>query len=202
MVVESQSYPCSAWLPLCPHKVEYIRLPGKHRSSSDNSLVFLMMKKKSALHCSFYTFGHYSDGFCTFFACRVYSIDYIYRGACCQVSSWWEKQIKDLEVREALDINHLYHRLILFSRQSCTAWVDEVPLNHGLCTYEGHCLTDGIHSPANIECLDPASLPSNQTKPVTIGSSVYDDNIRSRQSSLRIKIHIILGFNVYYWYIP
>ena len=57
-----------------------------------------------AFNCSFYTFGHYSDGFCTFIgACRVDSIDYMYRGVCGQLSSWGEKQIKDLEVREALD---------------------------------------------------------------------------------------------------
>ena len=62
-----------------------------------------------AFNCSFYTFGHYSDGFCTFFgACRVDSIDYMYRGVCGQLSSWGEKEIKDLElVKEALDNGYI-----------------------------------------------------------------------------------------------
>ena len=59
-----------------------------------------------AFNCSFYTFGHYSDGFCTFFgACRVDSIDYMYRGVCGQLSNWGEKKINHLEVRKALDIS-------------------------------------------------------------------------------------------------
>ena len=121
------------------------------------------------------------------------SIDYMYRGACGQLSSWGEKQIKDLEVREALDINHLYHRLILFSQQSCTSWVEEVSLNHGLCTDEGHCLSEGIHSPTNIECQDPASFLTNHNKPLSVGSSVYDDSIRRRQSSFLQSIFPFMG---------
>ena len=60
--------------------------------------------KNHALNCSFYTFGRYTDGFCTFVgACRVESIDYMYRGVCGQLSLRGEKEIKDLRVRESLD---------------------------------------------------------------------------------------------------
>ena len=70
--------------------------------------------KSPALNCSFYTFGRYSDGFCTFFgACRVGSIDYMYRGVCGELSLWGEKEIKDLRVRETLDQYNFTHILIL-----------------------------------------------------------------------------------------
>ena len=70
--------------------------------------------KSPAFNCSFYTFGRYSDGFCTFFgACRVGSIDYMYRGVCGELSLWGEKEIKDLRVKEALDQYYFHHILIL-----------------------------------------------------------------------------------------
>jgi hypothetical protein len=58
-------------------------------------------RKSSARNCSFFTVGHHSKGYCTFFgACRVDSIDYMYRGDCGELSLWGEKEIKEKEVRD------------------------------------------------------------------------------------------------------
>ena len=58
-------------------------------------------RKSTVRNCSFFTFGRHSKGFCTFFgACRVGSIDYMYKGDCGELSLWGEKMIKETEVRD------------------------------------------------------------------------------------------------------
>ena len=55
----------------------------------------------TARNCSFFTFGLHSTGFCTFYgACRVDSVDYMYKGDCGELSLWGEKLIKEKEVRD------------------------------------------------------------------------------------------------------
>ena len=58
-------------------------------------------RRSTARNCSFFTFGLHSKGFCTFYgACRVDSIDYMYKGDCGELSLWGEKFIKEKEVRD------------------------------------------------------------------------------------------------------
>ena len=52
-----------------------------------------------AASCSFLTFGHYSLGLCTYYgACRVESVDYMYRGGCGELSLWGLEKIDNKNV--------------------------------------------------------------------------------------------------------
>ena len=50
-------------------------------------------------NCSFYTFGYYAEGLCTYYgACRVNESDYMYQGVCGELSNWGEKKITGMKV--------------------------------------------------------------------------------------------------------
>ena len=56
-------------------------------------------KGSTATNCSFLTFGYYSPGICTYYgACRVDSMDYMYKGGCGELARWGEKKIHEQEV--------------------------------------------------------------------------------------------------------
>ena len=98
----------------------------------------------NANNCTFLTFGRLSPGICTYYgACRVDSTDYMYQGGCGELSLWGEGKIEKQEVGKCV-IETCYYYLII-SQQSCSVWVEEMSMNHGSCTEDGHCITEGIH---------------------------------------------------------
>ena len=58
------------------------QVSGDKARDSDNKAL-----DATAANCSFLTYGHYISGLCTYYgSCRVESVDYMYRGACGELS--------------------------------------------------------------------------------------------------------------------
>merc|ERR1712087_207135 len=134
-------------------------------------------KPRLGKNCSFFTFGKYIYGNCTFYgACRVAERDFMYQGGCGEISLWGQK--------------------IIQGEQGCKIWTNDGKDVHvGSCSVAGHCVDGGEVVSYNNPYCQAAVLTQNRTQAHTNNNntSLVHKNQNQRRSNFMETLFYFLG---------
>merc|ERR1711997_156885 len=111
-------------------------------------------KPRLGKNCSFFTFGKYIYGNCTFYgACRVAERDFMYQGGCGEISLWGEQ--------------------IIQGENECKIWTKNgADVHVGSCSEAGHCVDQSRAVSYNNPYCAAALLRQNRSEGVRNTSSL------------------------------